>query len=134
MAEISLASLVKQYNLGEDVKGKITDVHLEVISRSYCGKWKRLPSHLNMESVVVDDIDRLAIDEDEKRLKFLSTWKTTKGSDATYKKLISALLKIKCVYDAEGVCEILQQNVAPKPKDNSASKEPNQDTGMKFVT
>ena len=131
MSEVCLASLVKQYNLGEDVKSQVTDKHVEIISRSYCSKWKRLPSHLNMDSVIADDIDHQAVDEDEKRLKFLSTWKTTKGSGATYEKLISALLKIDCVNHAEGVCKILQQDVAPKPKENSASREPSQDIGMK---
>ena len=130
MAEAT--SLIANYGLGDDVNDQIKDNHVEMISRSYCGKWKRLPSYLNMESVIVDDIDYLAIDEDEKRLKFLSTWKTTKGSDATYEKLISALLKIERVNDAEGVCRILQQDVTPKQK-TPKPKEFSQDTGMKML-
>ena len=45
---------------------------------------------------------------------FFSKWKEAKGSGATYRALISALLKIKCVEDAEGVCELLKNSPPSK--------------------
>ena len=120
---MALTFLIERYSL-RDLKSQVTDDHLEKISRSCCG-WKRLPSHLNMESVIVNDIDHLAIDEDEKRLKFLQTWKRAKGSDATYEELINALLKIGCLKDAESVCRILEREVT-----SGARLKPPQNIGM----
>ena len=92
----------------------VSDLHLEVISRSYCTKWKSLPAHLEMKEVVVNDIDRINGDEQEKRHAFLKKWKAVKGSEATYKKLINALLAIECREEAEGVRELLlSQQSAP---------------------
>ena len=48
------------------------------------------------------------MDEDEKRATFFAKWKEAKGSDATYKALISALLEIGCAEDAECVCKLLK--------------------------
>ena len=93
----------------EDVSKKITDEHIEFISRSLCRQWKSLPAHLGLAIIVVDDIDKSNVmDEREKREKFLRTWKKEKGSEATYKKLIDGLLTIKCKEDAEFVCELLK--------------------------
>ena len=93
----------------EEVSKKITDEHIEVISRSLCSQWKSLPAHLGLATIVVDDIDKSNVmDEREKRDKFLRTWKKEKGSEATYKKLIDGLLTIKCREDAEAVCKLLK--------------------------
>ena len=93
----------------EDVSKKITDEHIEVISRSLCRQWQFLPAHLGLETIVVDDIAKSNVmDEREKRDKFLRTWKKEKGSEATYKKLIDGLLTIKSREDAESVYELLK--------------------------
>ena len=92
----------------EDVNNKITDKHIEVISRSSCKKWIYLPAHLELDSIIAEDIDGLPVDEDKKRHKFFSTWKEKKGSEATYKTLIGALLTIECKEDAEYVLKLLK--------------------------
>ena len=110
---MSLDQILNTYKLEEkDCDGAVSDLHLEVISRSYCTKWKSLPAHLEMEVIVVDDIDRINGDKQEKRHAFLKKWKGTKGSDATYRKLINALLTIECRKEAEGVCELLQKSLS----------------------
>ena len=46
-------------------------------------------------------------DEESKGQRFLERWKEKKGCDATYIKLINALLEVECRNDAESVCELL---------------------------
>jgi hypothetical protein len=101
--------LLRKYNIRkEDISKQITDKHIIKISRSYCKDWEQLPPFLNMESIIKDDINRLSVTEEAKRSKFLSKWVEISGSDATYVKLIKALLKIGCRNDAEAVCVIIQ--------------------------
>lgn len=108
----SFADLVLLYSLNEDkYNRKISDKHFDEVSRSHCSRWRSLRARLEMKNIVVDDIDRApGADEDEKRLSFFSKWKQKRGSKATYKCLISALLEIECVEDAEGVCKMLKNS------------------------
>ena len=102
--------LIKKHKLSvEDCDKKVSGAHLEIISRSSCKHWERLPSHLEMNDIVVSDVRRTQIDEEGKRLEFLRKWREQKGSKATYKQLVLALLKIECRDDAEKVCEILKK-------------------------
>ena len=103
--------LIKKHKLSvEDCDKKVSGAHLEIISRSSCKHWERLPSHLEMNDIVVSDVRRTQIDEEGKRLEFLRKWREQKGSKATYKQLVLALLKIECRDDAEKVCEILKKS------------------------
>ena len=88
----------------------VKDSHLEKLSRSGCKQWKSLPSHLKLETIVAEDIDKTQKEEREKRYDFLLKWKNTEGSAATYAQLISALLKIRCRRDAELLCEMVQKS------------------------
>ena len=106
--------IVKYVLTQEDLNKKVTDKHIEVISRSSCRKWKSLYSHLEMKPIHVGDIDCKEMDEDQKRVKFFSTWKENKGSEATYTKLIRALLTIESKEDAESVCKLLHDEQQPK--------------------
>ena len=100
---------------------QVSDAHLEDISRSCCSGWRSLPSRLEMRKIVVEDIDRLqGLSEEEKRLYFFKQWKSEKGSEATYKKLIDALVKIKCREDAEKV-QCLIENPATTTATMSSS-------------
>lgn len=96
----------------ENYGKQVTDSHLEEISCCCCGQWRSIPSYLDMESLVVQDIDRAYKGEEEKRKEFLLVWKKKKGSYATYRKLIHALLKIDCRNDAEKVYKLLQKSVS----------------------
>ena len=103
--------LIKKHKLSvEDCDKKVSGAHLEIISRSSCKHWERLPSHLEMNDIVVSDVRRTQIDEEGKRLEFLRKWREQKGSKATYKQLVLALLKIECRDDAEKVCEIIKKS------------------------
>ena len=108
MADVDAVSLMKTYGLTDREWMKpITEKHIIDISRSYCTKWKSLYAFLAMESIIAEDIAKNpAYDEEEKRVAFFKKWRDIKGSDATYKQLISALLQIHCRNDAEGVCKI----------------------------
>ena len=103
--------LMSRYRLTERQYNKqVSDIHLERLSRSGCKQWKSLPPHLELEAIVAEDIDKSQKGERGKRHEFLLTWKEMEGSGATYKQLITALLKIKCRQDAEKLCEMLKKS------------------------
>lgn len=120
----------------EDCSKQVSDSHLEEISRSCCEKWRSLPSYLDLPKLMSADIDREHIGEEERRNSFFSTWKLKKGSDATYRKLIYALVKIECRHDAEKVCKLLKESISAhrhQPNFSTSLKsepsQPTSDTG-----
>ena len=91
-----LAQLRRQYNLEKmELKKQVSDRHIQEFSTSHGRRWQSLPSHLELDQIVADDIDCKPIDEDKKRHSFLSRWKRMNGTRATYKVLVCALLKIQ---------------------------------------
>lgn len=92
---------------------KITDLHMQEIALKRCRRWKDLPVHLGMEKSDADDLDHKQISETEKIKGFLDKWEQAYGTDATYRVLMDALLKIKNRGDAEFICELL---VPKKPE------------------
>ena len=112
MAEVEdpkVKDLMEYYNLSErDCAKPISDIDIDEIAQSYCGKWRSLPAYLRLETILVHDVEYGGRNEEEKRRTFLRTWKDMQGSAATYKVLISALLKIRCRSDAEGVCQLIR--------------------------
>ena len=112
--------LMERYSLSDDACSKqITDTHLEELSRTHCRHWRRLPSHLEMDSIVEHDVDSSSTDEGKRRHNFFMKWKERKGSDATYKALITALLKVDCRADAEYICKLLNQHSQQCPVETS---------------
>ena len=110
-SSVEFLELIKNYKLSvEDCNKKVSDAHLEAISQSTCEHWKRLPSNLEMDVITVSEINRNQSKEEGKRLEFFHTWREQKGSKATYKQLVLALLNTKCKDDAEKVCEILKKS------------------------
>ena len=108
-----LRSLLAHYNLPVDVcYEQVSDVHLEEISGSHCKDWRRLPPHLELESIMASDIDRKQVGEGERRREFFFGWKERRGSGATYGSLIRALLQIRCRQDAESICKLLQASTS----------------------
>lgn len=81
---------------------------MEEIARSYCSNWRMLYSHLELDKIVVSDVDRMNVSEEEKRQAFFAAWRKRKGTDATYERLLYALLKTGCREDAEGVYKLLK--------------------------
>ncbi len=94
--------------LEEDTVKRVSDTHMEEIARSYCSRWRMLYSYLEVDKIVVSDVDHMSVSEGEKRHAFFAAWRERKGSDATYGRLLHALLKTGCRKDAEGVCELLK--------------------------
>ena len=88
----------------------VTDKHVDTISRSFCRRWDLLPTYLEMDRDVASDIKKQhrEMEEEDKKRAFFFKWIEEKGSRATYKKLIIALLEINRVNDAEKVCKLLQ--------------------------
>lgn len=110
MENSTLSELTKKYGLTEGGLGRqISNIHLLHISRSYCKKWKFLPPHLGLKTIVAENIDLGKGDQAEKRYAFFLEWKQIKGSNATYKQLIIALLEIDSRDDAEKVCILIQK-------------------------
>lgn len=123
MESPTLQELIEQHGLSEgDCNQLATDVHLEQISRVCCRQWKSLPAHLGLETVVAEDIDKGQKGEREKRHDFLRQWKEIKGSAATYKRLLTALMEIRCTQDAGKVCEVLRGEVSTPPQQSAASQ------------
>lgn len=83
-------------------------MHLQEIARSSCKDWKWLGPYLKIGKVEVNDIDNKRAEEKVKRLEFFQVWVEKDGSDASYYKLIDALLKNGKKEDAEFVCTLLQ--------------------------
>lgn len=116
----SVITLCNKYKITEsECKEEVCDSLLEKISRSLTGEWRSLPCCLQMGSSLVD-IDRNPGTEIEKRLSFLRLWHQRKGSDAIYKTLISALLEIECMLDAENVCKLLHEFFSKQPHQQNA--------------
>lgn len=116
-----LPSLLLLYGLKEeDCNRQISDRDIDVLSRSSCTKWRSLPTYLGMPSIIASDIARGPGSEEEKRSAFFQKWKHTKGSAATYRVLIGALLHIQCRDDAERVCDLVHATLAASPSTGSS--------------
>lgn len=114
---MSARSLQKRHRLRDrNLNRKITEIHLDQISHSCCAQWKRLPVYLGMKNIVGANLS--AIVEEDKRHLFLFKWREARGTRATYRRLIKALLKIDCVEDAEIVCKLIQPHPRKRPVDN----------------
>lgn len=94
---------------------RITEIHIGNISRSTCRKWRLLVVYLGLKAIVVSDIEREVTSEEERRSNFFSLWRNEKGTGATYRTLIEALLEINCGSDAEYVCDLLEKSARESP-------------------
>ena len=64
----SMRSLLERFKLKEeDLQKKITEKHIDVISRTCCREWKSLRSHMEMEELVEHDIEKGPGTEQSKR-------------------------------------------------------------------
>ena len=91
----------------QDLDKEISDLHLDEIVRKSCTLWKSLPSRLGLHSIIVKDIEKDFPRELDRRREFFQQWKQIKGSEATYRSLVKALLDIDQRHDAEYVCKLL---------------------------
>ena len=107
--EESFSSLLSCYGLIEESCNQpVLSDHLDDISRLCHKYWRKLPAHLGYKpGIMISDIDYMHSNE-AKAYRFLVKWKEIMGSEATYSRLIKALLNIDCRLDAEKVCAMLK--------------------------
>ena len=104
------SQLKERYNLQElGLSQQVSDRHIQKFSSSHGSKWKLMPTYLGLATILAEDFDCASKSKEENRHNFFSTWKQVKGSSATYKALITALLEINCREDAESVCRLVPQ-------------------------
>ena len=116
--------MMTTFGLKEEVCTRVvTDAHLEEFTRDYGEDWRTIHAYLELKSIVTRDTDKKPVGEREKRHTFFTEWKFQKSRDATYEKLVSALLKIKNREDAEAVCKMLQ---CPTDSESRESPVPTQ--------
>lgn len=120
-ASDTLDSLLLKYELAaKDCDVEISNKHLDKISSSCNLPYERLSPYLEMEQVCAQDIKQDENSGLERRLAWLKKWKKIKGSAATYRALILALLEIEYKDDAEKICIWLKTSNSATP----ASKLP----------
>ena len=100
--------MTKHQLTDKDISKKVNVSHLEFTSSSCYKQWKSLPPILGLQSNVADNTH----DEKKKCFSFLLGWMTTKGSGATHKQLLTALLRIKCEEGAEMLCTKIKMSVS----------------------
>ena len=121
-SSIDVSSLLSKYQLKEEhISKQVSDKLLDKISRTCCQKWRSLHPWLDMKGIVGQDIDELSTDGEGKRKAFLEKWKSVKGSEATYKKLVCALLEIECKDDAESVLKLIKESIVSAPPSTSTA-------------
>ena len=107
----ALRELLKRHKLTDkDINRPVNVNNLELTSHFCYKQWKSLPSHLGVQSNVVGEIDKTYEDEKTKCLNFLLRW--MKGSRATYRQLLTALLSIKCEQAAEMLSKKLKESAS----------------------
>ena len=125
------SSILSHFNLRvEDCRKPVASTLLDEISLKFYGDWKFLSSQLGLEDNVAEDIDRKPIDEKGKRREFFREWKQRKGFEATYERLILALLKCEQRQDAENVCELLSLHTSSTAAPAQPSSAPAATTRM----
>ena len=122
-----LEAFKKRYHLTEDDWNKeISDSHLDQIALEFCACWELLSSHLDLGNTTINDIklNPALPTETDKRQEFFRQWKRVKGFEATYKKLVAALLRIDQKEEAGIVCKMLKQS-CPSAQEQCQKQESN---------
>ena len=103
-----MAQVIRRHGLSDEVLNhEISDIHVDKISRSSCKMWRHLYPYLELDEIIIGDVERDYSAEAERRKGLINRWRAIKGSEATYKTLVYALLKISQLQDAENVCKLL---------------------------
>ena len=119
-----MSSILQRYGMkDQDLDRAVSKKHLDRLSHSYLENWRRLPVYLGMKDITKRDAILSATEEEGRRRFFLNTWSKMKGSEATYRKLIFALVRIQSMEDAEAICKLLVPKVANTAKTSGQLKE-----------
>ena len=99
----------------ENSNKKISDKDIDKISQSCGFPYGRLSSYLGLKQVCAQDAKQDGKSEPDRRAGLLEAWKQMKGSDATYRALIAALLEMERRDDAEIICNFLKESKLTAP-------------------
>lgn len=111
--KIKVVDLQMRFNLSpEHLKRECTREHLLEVAL-LIGDWELLAAHLGLQEKHIEDIKRKNVSEEVKRKNALLKWKATNAYNATYEKLLEALLKID---DAEVACQVCKSVIPKKRK------------------
>ena len=112
VAGVTLEDCVREFSISVRLLDKrVGDEHLRKVSKFL--PWKRIAPYLELKDFEVEAVDLEGNNEQEKRYKFLQTWKSKFAFKATYKRLIEALLECGRADHAEEVCKLLA-SLAPQ--------------------
>ena len=112
MSDKVISTLCANFELScQELDKVISDLHLDKIAQTRCTYWQSLPSRLGLPDIIANDIDKDFSKELDKRREFFHQWKQIKGSEATYRNLVKALLDFSKRLDAEYVLKLLHQAV-----------------------
>ena len=107
LSAMAESKFLDRYHLKtNDIDVKICEDHLNEIAGICFDDWNDLYPFLGMDTKDIALIEAEPIPK-TKAKSFFRLWKKRNGSNATYRRLIDALIKIKSIDGAESVCEIL---------------------------
>ena len=86
----------------------ISDDHINDVSL-FLPKWAKVANQLKVDRLLIADIQKAHGSDTVKRNhRVLTAWKNAVGRQATYRKLVEALDKLKEVKSAKKVCELIR--------------------------
>ena len=103
---ISSDDLAARFGLGADELRKPCEERLFSNLANFINPWREIFSSL-LSRIDIDDINNENNSEQAKRIAALHKWKERKGSEATYKILVRALLDNGVMDQAESMCKLL---------------------------
>lgn len=111
---LEFSKILSLYGLDADedvLDTKVSHIDSQTIATACSFKWGQLLPLLGVKhpKTVQNDIQNDYSSLPEKRENFFSVWIKEKGSEATYRALIIALLQIKERESAEFVCNLLKE-------------------------
>lgn len=112
--KINISYLKKHYHLCQDsLEGECPDEHVLKIS-GQLGSWDRLGPHLGLTTQHIEAIRRNSDTEEGRREATLRKWKQVFAFNATYIKLLEALLAIERADLASNICKLITQQQGNK--------------------
>ena len=107
MAEQQKKDLTQRYQLTQDVLNQpVSEEHILEIRKTI--PWRDVGPYLLGTGPKFEDIHRDGHDEEDKRRLTLAKWQETEGNDATYDRLIEAMVKAEKNKAASEVCCLIK--------------------------
>ena len=107
MSGVTLSELLEEVGIThKQLNEKCTNEHLHDIAL-FLKSWRTLAPQLRLSDSEVEAVERNSHGEEEKRQKFLESWKAKFAFKAKYRVLVQALLRIGSADQAEEVCRLL---------------------------